>query len=216
MRSFAESRFTFWAKSSTTPPLLTSRPAMTEMSVVLPQPLGPTRKVNSPWPASNFTPRKTSTRVAPSPKSFCRSRQTTAGTHFCLIISTSENNGGFEHEHAAQAQDARQHHDQYHAPAGQGHALPHQDDAARGQLLAEVIEKLPGHPRPDRKTDQADRAGLQQYHADEPPIGHTDGLDRGELLQVFHREQVEGLSRHHHPDDERNGNRDAEIHRDAR
>src|SRR6266511_1356534 len=216
MRSFAESRFTFWAKSSTSPPLLSSRPAMTEISVVFPQPLGPTRNVSCPWKASNFTPRKTCTRVAPSPKSFCRSVHWTAGIRFALIGSTSKNNGGFEHEHPTQAQDAREHHDKHHAPAGQRDALPHQDDAAGREFLAEEIEELRRHPRANRKTNEADGESLQQNHADKPPVGDADGFDRAELLQVFNREQIKRLTGDHDTDNQRNGNRDPEIYRNPR
>ena len=41
---------------------------MTEMSVVLPQPLGPTRKLSSPKRALKSTPRSASIRVVPVPE----------------------------------------------------------------------------------------------------------------------------------------------------
>ena len=47
-------------------------------------------------------------------------------------------------------------------------------------------------------------------------MGNADGFDRAELLEVFNREQIEGLSCDYDADNQRNGNRDAKVHWDAR
>src|SRR4029450_7791019 len=49
-------------------------PAARGMRVVFPQPLGPTRKLSSPKPASKSMPRRASTRASPSPKYFLTPR----------------------------------------------------------------------------------------------------------------------------------------------
>src|SRR5207244_9468365 len=163
MRSVSERRWMSCSKSSTTPSLLSSNPAMTEISVVLPQPLGPTRNVSCPWNASKSTPRSTCTVVAPSPKSLRTARQLTAGNILVFMESTSKNNRRFKDQHAAQAQNTGQDHNQNHASASQRDTLPHQNNSARRQLvLTEVVKKFAGHPSPDGKADDPHGKRLQE------------------------------------------------------
>ena len=50
---------------------------MIEISVVLPQPLGPMRSVRAPHPMSTSMPWRTRVRVSPLPNSFAIARQAT-------------------------------------------------------------------------------------------------------------------------------------------
>ena len=78
--------------------------------------------------------------------------------------------------------------DDDHARAGQGDVLPHQDDAARGEVVAaEEVEELRGHAGAERETNDADRERLQQDHADEPPVGDADGFDAPRTVSDFQR-----------------------------
>src|SRR5437867_4432133 len=176
---------------------------MTEINVVFPQPLGPTRNVSLPRNASKFTPRRTSMRIAPSPKSFRRSRHWTAGVMVALMKLSSKDNRWFEHQHAAQAEDTRQNHDQNDAPARECDTLPHEDNAAGGHKLEREFKKSCGHSGANRKADDAHREGLEQNHADEPPIRDADGFDGAELLQIFDREKIKRLSCDHDADHQR-------------
>ena len=93
--------------------------------------------------------------------------------------------------------------------------FPHQYETTRGDLMAEDFEKGRGHAGAERIADETGGERLQQDHRDEPVVGDTNGLERAELFQVLDREQVESLPGDDQTDDERNGNRDAEVHRDA-
>jgi hypothetical protein len=100
--------------------------------------------------------------------------------------------------------------------AGERHVLPHENQPARGELLQREFEERSGHAGADRKADGADGERLQQDDADEPAVGDADGFERAELFQVLDGEKVEGLPRDDRADDERDGDGDAEVHRDAR
>src|SRR5690348_10853208 len=98
--------------------------------------------------ASKSTPRSTSMAASPAPKILRTPRQETANRLVWLCIPLApENNGGFEDQHPAQAENAGQDHHKRNTATGQRDALPHQNDAARGQLMAEEIEELRGHAR---------------------------------------------------------------------
>ncbi len=60
---------------------------MTEMSVVLPQPLGPTRKLSSPKRALKSTPRSASILVSPSPKCLRTSWHDTARSVVAMVLT---------------------------------------------------------------------------------------------------------------------------------
>src|SRR5262249_23422801 len=64
--------------TDTAPRVGSSSPATTEISVVLPQPLGPTSSVISPAYTSRSTPRSACTFESPSPNSFVTPRHSTA------------------------------------------------------------------------------------------------------------------------------------------
>src|SRR5881409_1046434 len=106
---------------------------MIEISVVLPHPLGPTRKLSSPKRVSKSTPRSASTLASPDPKCFLMLRHDTPTPSFPIpaMTSPSKNRRRFQHEHPADAQDAGHNHDEEDAGSSQRDALPHQDDAAR-------------------------------------------------------------------------------------
>ena len=106
--------------------------------------------------------------------------------------------------------------DKKDAAAGERHALPHQDEPARCELLQGELEKRGGHAGADRETDGADGEGLQQDNADEPAVGDADGFERAKLFQILDGEEVKRLPRDDGTDDERDCDGDAEIHRDAR
>ena len=127
-----------------------SSPAMTEISVVLPQPLGPTRKVSSPKRASKSTPRSASMRASPSPKCFFDGLAGTASIVFHRR-SSSEDRGRLEHEHAADAQEAGDDHHEQDAGAREGDVLPHQHDAARARSWRVISKKVAAMPVPMAK-----------------------------------------------------------------
>src|SRR5262249_27520756 len=142
-------------------------------------------------------------RVSPSPKSLTTSRQSTANA-FALIVpfaslsycgaSPSENDRGLQHQNSPQTQNARDNHYKEDAAAGERHALPHQYDAARGQLMRKHLKEGRCHSRPKGEANPSDRHGLQKDHPDEPPVGHAYRLKGAELFQVLDREQIESLT----------------------
>jgi len=98
------------------------------------------------------------------------------------LALTSKDNGGFQNQHPAQTQQARQDHDEENTTAGQRDVLPHQYESASGGLLQRYLKEARRHSGSERKADESDVKRLQQDHADEPPIGHTHGLERAELF----------------------------------
>src|SRR5262249_4416830 len=131
-------------RTERSPAVRSSRPAITEISVVFPQPLGPTRKLSSPKRASKSTPRSASMRVSRSPKWLRPPRQATARWSSLMRLG-AEDFGRLEDEHAPDAQQAGHDHNEQDADAGQRHALPHEDDVPRGQLVLEDLEEGSGH-----------------------------------------------------------------------
>src|SRR5262245_40922619 len=216
MRSPGGRRERSSSKRRTSPPVRSRSPATTEMSVVLPQPLGPTRNVSSPRAAVKSTPLSTSTRASPSPKCLRTSRHSTAVPIATFMDSPPEHDGGFEHEDTTEAHEAREDHDEQDAGPGDRHALPHQDEAARGEVLERDLEESGREPRAQREAEQAHGEGLEEDHPEHLPVGDAHGLQGGELLQVLEREEIERLARHHDADDERDPDRDAEVDRNAR
>src|SRR5262245_2054515 len=200
------------------PASASSRPAMTEISVVLPHPDGPTRKVSSPWAASNSTPRRTSTRASATPKDFRSPRATTAageGADTSRTASTTEHLRGREHEHPADRDQAGEDDDEEDQGAGERHALPQEHDPARGGLLQRELEEGRRPAGAEAEADRADRQRLQQHHPDQGAVPGADGLEHPELLQVLQREEIEGLPGDDRTDDQGDRDRDAEVDRDA-
>src|SRR5262245_57606567 len=168
-RSADGSSSMFVPRTDSVPSERLSSPAMIEMSVVLPQPLGPTRKLSSPNRVSKSTPRSASTRASPEPKCLRTSRQDTAGPEVVAsgIASPAEHGGRLEHEHAPDAEHAGHDDDEKDAGSRQRHALPHQDDAAGGQLVQEDLEEGRRHAGPQREAERPGRERLQENHADQ-------------------------------------------------
>ena len=202
----------FRPKSSTSPPELSSRPAITESSVVFPQPLGPTRKVVSPKRTSKSTPRSASTRALPEPNSFFKSRQWTAVSHGPHQRKTAAGSSTSTRRMLSRLATMMTKKMQPPVSATFCHM---QDQPARGELLQRDFEERRGHAGADREADGADGERLQQDHADEPAVGDADGFERAELFQVLDGEKVERLPRDDRADDERDRDGDAEVHRDA-
>src|SRR5439155_737694 len=126
--------------------------------------------------------------------------------------SAAENGGGFKNEDAADAQQAGRDDDEEHQHAHADGVLPEQHDAARGDLLGGDLEEQRAESRAQRITDETDSQRLEDNHRDKPAVRDPDGFEDAELFQVLDGEQVEGLTRNHESHQERNGDRDAEVH----
>src|SRR5215472_3760076 len=187
-------------------------PAMIEIRVVLPQPDGPTSIVSSPAGTSKLIPCNTSTTPSPAGKDLVTLLQRTAMAG-SVIGSASEDDRGVHHHDLAQAGKARNHDDHQNGAGGPDGHLPGQletaeiDRDARGDF-----EKAGAQPDADRVADAGDDHGLQQQ---DRAVGHSHGLERAELAQIFENEDVEGLADHGGADDEAKRHGDAEIDRNA-
>src|SRR6516165_989194 len=108
----------FWPSTAISPSVASSKPAITESSVVFPHPLGPTNIVISPKRTSKSTPRKTSARLSPVPNSFLTCRQETAllgiSVIVCMTLLTSKYDCWLQHQHSANAHQAGQDDDHDH------------------------------------------------------------------------------------------------------
>src|SRR3954451_6093106 len=94
-RSFGLTSFTTLSPTRTLPPLMSSRPAAIRSAVVLPQPEGPTRTMNSP----SLTSRSSlSTARVPSPNTFETCSNRTLAMRYSLTPSAHEP-ALREHEH---------------------------------------------------------------------------------------------------------------------
>src|SRR5262249_35172062 len=140
MRSPADNSSTRVPSTVRSPAVRSSNPAMMEMSVVLPQPLGPTRRLSSPNRVSKSTPRKAPTLASPDPNCLRTPRQDTPKSSVG-IGSPSEHGRRLQHQHATNAEDAGEYHDEEDAAAGEGDALPHQNDVAGLQQIQGHFEK---------------------------------------------------------------------------
>src|SRR5262245_5808372 len=215
----------FVPSTSRSPLERSSRPATTEMSVVLPQPLGPTRKLSSPNGTLKQMPRRASTCASPCPNTLRTSQAQTAssspsGRHQAALgwppaSSATEDLRRLQHEDAPDAEDAGYDHHEQDAGGGEGDALPHEHDAPRRHLLQRDLEEGGGHPGPQREAQRGDAGRLQQDHADQAQVAHAHRLERPELLEVLDREQVERLPRHHRSHHQGHADGDAEVHGDA-
>src|SRR6266571_859095 len=213
-RSVSEKSSTGVPRTVRSPAVRSRRPATTEISVVLPQPLGPTRKPSSPKRTLKSTPRSASILASPSPKCLRTSLHDTARS-VVVIVSPPEDRSRLEDEHPPDAEYAGHDHHEQDAGAGQRDALPHQDDAARRHLVKSDLEERGRHAGADGEAKSRHAPGLQEDHADESAVRDAHGLEGAELLQILDREQVEGLAGDHRPDDEGHGDGDAEVDRDA-
>src|SRR5260370_31865996 len=101
---------------------------MTDSSVVLPDPLGPTMNVSSPNRALKSVARSASMRVSPLPKNFLIPRVSTA---FMTSSLRPKDGRRLELNHAPDAQPACEEDDEDDARSGNGPALPQPDEAAR-------------------------------------------------------------------------------------
>src|SRR5712692_6919071 len=214
MSSSDESAVGRWPRTMSSPEVASSRPVITLSRVVFPLPLGPTNMVSSPKRISRSMPRSAWTFVSPRPKVFVTSLETTA-IPFEDMGLPPENHCGFEHEYTADAHQAGQndHKEDHHGDAG--HDLPGQNNPARRQIVQKYGEEGRGHAHAQGVPGAAYNHRLEQNHPDNPPVGHTDGLQGAKVFQVLDGEDVEGLSGHHTADNERDHHRNAEVHGNA-
>src|SRR5437867_409237 len=166
-RSVSERSSTGVPRTARSPAVRSRRPATTEMSVVLPQPLGPTRKLISPKFTLKSTPRSASMRASPSPKCLRTSRHDTARSAG-VIGSPPEHGRRLEHEHAPDAEKTGHDYHEQDAGAGERDALPHQDDAPRRHLLKRDLEERGRHAGAEGEAEGRHASGQQEDHADEP------------------------------------------------
>src|SRR5262249_44737933 len=118
----------------------------------------------------------------------------------------------FQNQDAPDADQAGQNNDEEDGDASADGVLPHQDQPARRQVVERDRKEGGAQPRADRKAHRANRQRLEHNHSGDAPVGDADRLERAELLQVFDSKYVEGLSSHYNPDDQGDGDRDAEIY----
>src|SRR5262245_2401825 len=156
------------------------RPAMIEISVVLPQPEGPTSSVVSPRRTSRSTPLRATVFVSPLPNSLVTPRQTTAGerSNSNDMVLSSKYDGGFQDEHFANAEEAGDNDDQHHcrSDAAEGqrcHRQPRQVCDAAGRF-----KECRGQANANAIADEAHDHRLEQDHADQPGVAHAHGLQR--------------------------------------
>src|SRR5262245_58687189 len=201
--------------TDSSPSVRSSRPAMIEMSVVLPQPLGPTRKLNSPTRVSKSTPRKASTRASPDPNCFRTPRHNTPTRSSVVMRSRSEDRSRFEDQDSANAEHTRDADDQQNASGRERDALPHQHGVTRRELSQHDLEERRCQPGAEREPEGTGRKRLQEDHSDETPVRDTNRLEGPKLLQVVDREEIEGLAGDHGADDDGDTDGDAEVHGNA-
>src|SRR5262245_3752758 len=194
------------------PSVRSSRPAMIEISVVLPQPLGPTRKLNSPTRVSKSTPRKASTRASPDPNCFRTPRHNTPTRSSVVMTSRSEDRSRLKDQDPANAEQTRDADNEQDASGRERDALPHQHGVTRGELAQHDFEERRRQPGAKREPEGAGRERLQEDHSDETPVRDTNRLERAKLLQVVDREEIEGLASDHGADDDGDTDGDAEVH----
>src|SRR5215470_1572275 len=179
-------------KTTSSPELASSKPVMTLSRVVFPLPLGPTNMVSSPKRISRSMPRKAWTWLSPRPKTLVRLRERTAIASVAIRL-TSEDDCWFEHQNAADANQAGQSDYQEHHHADAQHDLPGENDSAGRHVVQSSRKKSRGNAHPEGIPRSADNQRLQKNHPDDPPIGYADGFQRAKLLQVLDRENVESL-----------------------
>src|SRR5215813_9653263 len=200
--------------TTSSPDVASSRPVITQSRVVLPLPLGPTNIVSSPRRIFKLMPRRAGTCVSPRPKTFVTSWEKTAIPSVTMRL-TPENDRWFEHENPADAHQACQSDYKEHDHRDARHDLPGQNDPACRRIVQKTGKEGRSHAHAEAVPGGADNHCLQQDHRDDPPIGHTDGLQGAKLFEVLDREDVEGLPGYHTADDESNHHRNAEVHGDA-
>src|SRR5262249_34719836 len=198
--------------TDSSPSVRSSRPAMTEISVVLPHPLGPTRKLNSPMRVSRSTPRKAPTRASPDPNCFRTPRQNTPIRSSVVMSSRSEDRSWLKNQHSANAEQTRDADDEQNASGRQRDALPHQHGMTRGELAQHDLKERGGQTGAKREPEGAGGECLQEDHSDETPVRDTNRLERAKLLQVVDREEIERLAGDHGADDDGDSDGDAEVH----
>src|SRR5262245_6791265 len=202
--------------TDSSPSVRSSRPAMIEISVVLPHPLGPTRKLNSPTRVSKSTPRKASTLASPDPNRFRTPRHNTPTRSSAVMPSRAKDRSRLEDQDSADAEHARDADDEQDASGGQRDALPHQHGVTRGKLAQHDFKERGRQAGAKRESEGAGRERLQQDHSDETPVRDTNRLERAKLLQVVDREEIEGLAGDHRADDDGDTDGDAEVHGNSR
>src|SRR5262249_39929062 len=156
-------------------------PAMTERSVVLPQPEGPTSISNSPARTSRSTPRKACTAPVPWPKVFLRPLQRTARPFWfgaSITKLTPENDRGLEFDHLPNAQEGCANTDEQHGAAAQRQQLPRQTERQFGVLGRDAEQR--GRPDPKSIAQPAHHQRLQDNHAQQSGVGRSHRLERSE------------------------------------
>src|SRR5262249_8095034 len=113
--------------TSRSPSVASSNPAIMEISVVFPQPDGPTSMASSPMPIWISRPRSAWTCASPSPNHFVIPSHTTARS-MCL---SSKNHGRFKYQDFADAQQASNHDDEQDHTEGADHGLPKHEETPR-------------------------------------------------------------------------------------
>src|SRR5262249_13056147 len=155
--------------TDSSPSVRSSRPAMIEISVVLPHPLGPTRKLNSPTRVLKSTPRKASTEASPDPNCFRTPRQNTPARSSVVMPSRSEDRSRLKNQDSANAQQTRGADDEQNAPGRQRDALPHQHGVTRGKLARHDFKERGRQAGTKREPEGPGCERLQQDHPDETP-----------------------------------------------
>src|SRR5262245_27547290 len=148
--------------TDSSPSVRSSRPAMIEISVVLPHPLGPTRKLNSPARVSKSTPRNASTRASPDPNCFRTPRQNTPIPSSVFMSSRSEDRSWLKDQHSANAEQTRDADDEQNARGCQRDALPHQHGMTRGELAQHDFKERGGQTGAKRESEGAGGERLQE------------------------------------------------------
>jgi len=126
--------------------------------------------------------------------------------------SSPKHGCGFEHHDPANAEKARDDHDQHNAAACQHDVLPHQNEAARRDEAQRHFKERGRHASTQTESHHPYGEGLEQHHADQAPVGDTDGLEGTELFEILEGEQIKGLTGDHRSHDEGDRDSDPEVH----
>src|SRR5258708_20007824 len=150
---------------------------MTLNKVVLPQPLGPTMKVNSPSRAWKSTPRSAST-LAPFPPNRFLSPRVKTAMGFSRSMSASEYFRRLKHDHTSNTEQAGDDDYQKNTTGGEHNALPPQDKPARRDPVQGELEERRGHPGANTEPDPSNGDPLHQNHPRHAPFPNPNPLPR--------------------------------------
>ena len=76
-------------------------------------------------------------------------------------------------------------------------------------------EEDASYSRTNRIAKRDDRESLKEDHPDDPFVRYPNGFQDTELFKVFYNEDVKSLTSNDRSDDQRDGDRDAEVHRNS-